>query len=261
MTHLSSAARPSAVASAPLGGSLIILELETRFDIALDGRIEREAAPDGGPGPLMFLAGYDQGVIARLGREVSDDIAEALNALVADEPPLVTPDDVPRHLEHYLDLLGAQGDVALHAGLTFHLPRGTRAPGAVQMIFSGTIEAAQLEERFAREGTPPPLAAMNIRKPADLWPPYCLVIEDGEIASMAFASRLGPRGAELGLETLPPYRGRGLAAQAVAGWSAHPALTGRTLFYSTSHSNLASQRVVAKLGLPFVGPTWGISRS
>lgn len=259
MTHPTSAAHPSAAAPAPTAWSLINLELKTRFDIAADGRIEREAAPDGGPGPLMFLAGCDKGVAVRFGREVSDDLVAELSDLAADEPPLPDPDGAPRHLDRYLALLGAGS--AAHPGLAFHLPQGTTVPGGGEMILSGTPEAARLEERFVREGVPPALVAMKIREAADLWPPYCLVLQDGEIASMAFASRLGVQGVELGLETLPPFRGRGLAALAVAGWSGHPALKDRTLFYSTARSNLASQRVVAKLGLRFLGPTWEISQA
>lgn len=259
MTHPTPAAHPSAAAPASSAWSLTNLELKTRFDIAPDGRIEREAAPDGAPGPLLFLAGCDEGVAVRFGREVSDDLAAELNALAADEPPLPDPDGAPRHLERYLALLGA-GCLA-RPGLAFHLPHGTSAPGRAEVVLSGTAEAAQLEERFACEGMPPALMAMKIREVADLWPPYCLVLEDGEIASMAFASRLGAQGVELGLETLPPFRGRGLAALAVAGWSGHPDLADRTLFYSTARSNLASQRVVAKLGLRFLGPTWEISRA
>ncbi len=259
MTHSSPAAQPSADVPAPSAWSLINLEHETRFDIAPDGRIEREAAPDGGPGPQMFLAGCAEGVAVRLGRDVRDDLAVELNDLAADEPPMPRPGDAPRHLDRYLALLGA--GCAAHPGLAFHLPHGPRPEGGAEMILSGTPEAARLEARFAREGMPPPLLAMKIREVADLWPPYCLILQDGEIASMAFASRLGRRGVELGLETLPPYRGRGLAVQAVIGWSGHPALADRTLFYSTARSNLASQRVAAKLGLRFLGPTWEISRA
>lgn len=257
MTHPTPAAPSSAAAPAPSAWSLINLEVETRFDIAPDGRIDREAAPDGSPGPLMFLAGCCEGVAMRLGRQVDQDLAAALSDLAADEPPLGDPDSAPRHLDRYLALLGP-GCVA-RRGLTYHLPHGTSAPGRAETVLSGSPEAARLEERFAREGMPPALAARNFHQVADLWPPYCLIMQDGEIASMAFASRLGERGAELGLETLTPFRGRGFAALAVAGWSSHPALAERTLFYSTAHGNHASQRVAAKLGLRFLGPTWAFA--
>ena len=46
-----------------------------------------------------------------------------------------------------------------------------------------------------------------------------------------------------------------MAAQAVASWCALPALRELTLFYSTSATNHASQRVATNLGLSFIGPT------
>src|SRR5690606_28612580 len=122
-------------------------------------------------------------------------------------------------------------------------------------------EGARLEETLIRDGMQPDLVEMGFRQVSDLWAPWCLALQDGQIASLAFAARLGGGGAELGLATLPAFRGRGLAAAATAGWSALPALAGRTLFYSTAASNLASQRVVAKLGLKFIGPTMSISRA
>ena len=108
---------------------------------------------------------------------------------------------------------------------------------------------------------PDALAALGFRSVADLWPPWCAAVVGGEVASLAFSSRLTPVGAELGLVTLPSHRGKGLAAAATAGWSALSALEGRTLFYSTARSNLASQRVAAKLGLPFICSTWEIARA
>jgi predicted GNAT family acetyltransferase len=85
------------------------------------------------------------------------------------------------------------------------------------------------------------------------WEPWCVATVDGKIAALAFAVRLGQQGAELGVNTLPAYRSRGLAAAVTAGWSAHPALQTRPLFYGTHRDNLSSQRVIARLGLPFLG--------
>ena len=88
---------------------------------------------------------------------------------------------------------------------------------------------------------------------ADFWEPWCAVVEDGEIASMCFAARLGDKGAEAGVYTFPKYRGRGLAAAVTASWSSMPSLNHRALFYSTSTSNTSSQRVAARLGLRPIG--------
>jgi hypothetical protein len=237
---------------APDARRLLELEAETRFTLK-NGRIASEGAPDNTPGPLMYMAAGR----AWITEAIDTESARRLNALVTEEPALA-PGGSPVAAERYLGMLGAR---AGHAGLSFHLPHATPRKGRSQTIASGTPAAMELQARLRRDGMPPDLLALNFREETDLWPPYCLVIEDGRIAVMAFTARLGPRGAELGLVTLPDFRGRDLAGQAVAGWSALPDLRDLTLFYSTSAENRASQRVAAKLGLPFIRPTWEISRA
>jgi len=232
---------------------LLELEAQTRF-VLNDGRIASEAPPDHAPGPLLYMAA-DRIWVAE---SVATAVADELHRLVRDEPPLIA-GRAPAGADRYLALL--PGARAAHGGLSYHLPHETRAPGTTRTLASGTVEAGELEARLEQDGMPPDLLELNFRTVADLWPPYCLVIEAGRIAALAFTARRGANGAELGLITLPAYRGRGLAAQAVAGWSALPDLRDLTLFYSTSETNLASQRVAAKLGLPFIGPTWEVARS
>lgn len=229
---------------------LLVLEAETRFTL-IDGRIASEGPPDNAAGPLMYMAAGRAWIAAT----INADIGRELKALVAEEPALA-PGRSPVAAERYLALLAAKEG---HAGLSFLLPHATPPPGSAQTISSGTPAALELEARLQRDGMPADLLALNFREVGDLWPPYCLMIDDGRIAALAFTARLGARGAELGLVTAPDFRGRGLAGRAVAGWSALPDLRRLTLFYSTSDTNLASQRVAAKLGLPFIGPTWEVS--
>ncbi|MDP1601593.1 GNAT family N-acetyltransferase [Phenylobacterium sp.] len=262
MPNTTSQAAPTGAAAPALSAwNLINIELETRFTLTPTGRIEREADPDRSPGPLMFLAGCDGGALVQFSHELEDDLVAELKALSVDEPPLSGPGQVPVHIEQYLDLLGAFGPLQNHLGLSFHLPHRSHAQVSAPLIASGTAEGDHLQATLTREGMPPALVEMGFRDAGDLWAPWCLALQDGQIASLAFAARLGGGGAELGLATLPAFRGLGLAAAATAGWSALPSLADRTLFYSTATSNLASQRVVTKLGLKFIGPTWAISRA
>lgn len=262
MPNTTSHAAPTGAAAPALSAwSLINTELETRFTLTPTGRIEREADPDRSPGPLMFLAGCESANLVQFGHGLNDDLVAELQALTADEPPLSEPGQLPLHLERYLDLLGAFGPVQAHPGLSFHLPHRSQAQVSAQLVASGTAEGDQLEAALTREGMSPALVEMGFRDVSDLWAPWCLALQDGQIASLAFAARLGGGGAELGLATLPAFRGLGLATAATAGWSALPSLADRTLFYNTATSNLASQRVVAKLGLKFIGPTLDISRA
>lgn len=243
------AARLRAALPAPDARRLLELEADTRFTLN-NGRIISEGPPDNAPGPLMYMAAGR----AWIAEAVDAETARRLNALVAEEPAL-GPGRSPVAADRYLSMLGAQ---AGHAGLSFLLPHAAPMPGGRRTLASSASATQELESRLRRDGMPPDLVALDFREVADLWPPYCLVVEDGRIAAIAFTARLGLRGAELGLVTLPDFRGRGLAGHAVAGWSALPALRDLTLFYSTSETNLASQRVAAKLGLPFIGPTWEV---
>ena len=246
MSDLQPAAPQRADMPAPAARRLLELEAETRFTLK-DGRIASEAPPDNAPGPLLYVAG---------GRVWGD---ESITPQILDELSRLARDETPGGLDRCLTLLPKSG--AASGGLSYLLPHGTQALGAARTIASGSAEAENLEARFDREGMPRDLLDLNFRQVADLWPPYCLVVEDGRVAALAFTARRGPRGAELGLVTLPGFRGRGLAGQAVAGWSVLSELRDLTLFYSTATTNLASQRVAAKLGLPFIGPTWEVAKA
>jgi len=73
------------------------------------------------------------------------------------------------------------------------------------------------------------------------------------------SARLGGRGAEAGVVTVPAHRRRGFAAAATAGWVALIAGRGLAPFYSTEAANLASQGVARRLGLTYLGATWSVS--
>lgn len=236
---------------------LVDLELRTRFDVSAAGRIECEAPPDGSPGPLMWLAGSDEGNVAAFASQLDDSLVGTLSALASYEPPLTSAGAAPAHLSRYLELLSPLGELQVQRGLSFHLP-ALAAPERASIVSSGTPEGDALTQQLTRDGMPGHLAEIGFADISDLWAPWRLVMADGQIAALAFAARLTAVGAELGLATAPAFRGRGLAAAATAAWSAHPALGKRTLFYSTAQANLASQRVAAKLGLAFIGPTFAI---
>jgi predicted GNAT family acetyltransferase len=95
----------------------------------------------------------------------------------------------------------------------------------------------------------PAMVAAGFVDAGELWPPWCVATVDGEIAAAAFAARTGAGGLEVGVYTLEAFRGRALAAAVTAAWTRLPSLQARTLFYSTSISNRASQAVTVKLGL------------
>lgn len=262
MTYEIKATAPSRAAATNLldDWALLNIEMRSRFILGPDGRLMNENDPDRSPAPLMFMAGCQAGNLVSFSREVDEATRAEITDLALSEPPLAERESTPRHLQRYIERLSRNGGASVSPGLSFHLPHGVQIDGDARLVFSDTPEGAQLLEDIATRGMPPALVEIGFHGVEDLWAPWCLALQDGEVASLAFAARLGSEGAELGLATSPPFRGRGLAAAATAGWTRHPDLAGRTLFYSTARTNLASQRVVAKLGLRFIGATMGISR-
>lgn len=61
-----------------------------------------------------------------------------------------------------------------------------------------------------------------------------------------------------GVETLAAYRGRGFAADAVAGWACAVRALGAAPFYGTTFDNISSQSVARRLSLPLVGSEFSI---
>lgn len=241
---------------------LLGLQADTGFRSDASGRISVEHDPGHRPTPRMYLARCPQGHVLRIRRDVGDDTARAIERLAADEPPLAAPDagGEPPYLAGYLRLLGAEAPIEQHElGLVWALPAGVKFDHTARLVRSATPEGDALIARLISGGMPTAMVALGFVDTDEFWPPWCVALEGGEIASIAFAARIGPNAAEVGVTTMPAFRGRGYAAAVTAGWADHPALGGRPLFYSTSGANRSSQRVVERLGLRFLGTSLRIS--
>ena len=71
---------------------------------------------------------------------------------------------------------------------------------------------------------------------------------DGQLAALAHTSARSDRCADVGVATLPEWRGQGLATAAAALVCARVLADGQTPVWSTATTNVASRRVAAKLG-------------
>lgn len=232
----------------------LFTQLRTLFLLSEAGRIERENDPDGSHGPRLWLAGSAFGNVVGVGSDVDDGVATEIEAVAATEPPFADRNGVPKHLDRYVDLLSQEAETPRQErGLTYVLPHRHPYESRVKLVDGDSPEGRRLSASFAADGMPDGLAALGFRSVADLWPPWCVVLVDGEAVSVAFAARISAAGAELGVATAEAFRGRGYAAAAAAGWSALPALRSRMLFYSADQANASSRRVVSRLGLPFLG--------
>lgn len=233
---------------------LLAIHTETGFVADPAGRALYERDPDRPLPPRLFLAGCSTGNTVLIRADVSTNVAGAIEAVAADEPPFVAPEGVPVHREEYLALLAQDAPAASEGfGLSWWVPEGLGFDHPASLVYSATPEAEWLLDRLVRQGLPEGLRGMGFRGPEDFWEPWCIALDGEEMAAIAFTARFGPRGAEVGLNTIPAFRGRGLGAAATTGWARHPALEGRIRFFSTSRANRSSQRVTERLGLSFLG--------
>lgn len=219
------------------------LDVRTIFTLSPEGRLVAENEPGGGARPpIAWLASTADRAFAWFREDVDEAAARSLRARVeASAPWLGAPP--PSWLSDAAQALSAGLGAPHHVhGLSPGVPAG-------RAIASGTPDGDALLARIAAEGPPPALAEAGFLGVDDFWAPWCAVIAQGEIASLAFAARLSPDGAEAGVHTLPARRGRGLAAQATSAWAEHPALAGKALFYSCADDNAASIAVTRRLGL------------
>ena len=231
---------------------LLQVDIDTMFVMSASGRIERENDPDRSSGPRVFFVGCPFGNLIRVRYDL-DDVAMRILEVAAEEPPWHDPDAMPACAEKIVELLSDGQAAAVSTALVYQLPNGLRYehPGAI--VRGDSDEGRQMLARLADRGMPDYMQTAGFKGAGDFWEPWCVAMDNGEIASMAFAARLGVSGAELGVYTFPKYRSRGLAAAVTAAWSSMRSLNQRALFYSTSKSNRSSQRVTARLGLRLIG--------
>ena len=78
--------------------------------------------------------------------------------------------------------------------------------------------------------------------------PWVGLAAGDRVVSLAHCARLTDRAAEVGVETEPLWRGRGLAPWTVRVWTSRMPPSERILFYSAFEDNLASHRVAAAAG-------------
>jgi hypothetical protein len=229
------------------------VQRETGFLLDARGRLLRVNSPDGLEPPRFVLAGCSGGNLASVSGKLDEATATELLGLAADEPPFCPPVAAPLHLRRYLEILGAaEAEIELDHEMAPDLPpRDVEA----KLVASDTAEGEALLESLLRGGMPSGLFDMGFVDVNEFWAPWCAALVGCEVVSIAFAARLSDAGAAVGVATAPHFRGRGLAAAAVAGWTRLPTLRRRRLFYSCKLTNHASRSVAACLGFSPFGLT------
>ncbi|HEY2049560.1 MAG TPA: hypothetical protein VGH03_09465 [Caulobacteraceae bacterium] len=229
------------------------VQRQTGFRLDARGRLKGVNSPEDARPPRFVLAGCAEGNLASVSVDLDEATAIELLSLAREEPPFWPAGAAPHHLGRYLALLAARdAEVELDHEME---PDRPPFPAPAIVVASDTAEGQALLESLRRSGMPAGLFNMGFVDVGEFWAPWCAAVVSGEVASIAFAARLSDAGAAVGVATSPAFRGRGLAAAAVAAWTRLPALARRRLFYSRRLSNRASKGVVDRLGLRAFGLT------
>jgi hypothetical protein len=193
--------------------------------------IARADAPD----LVVGFAGEQRMLLA--GASLSDELVDRLNVIPADR---ISEDQASAYIGRVDRLLASVGQWTRGGGPVYRFA-GTPSPDEMAVEITeenrGTLRKhfLWLDDEFGG------------------WGKAFAVVRDGAAVSLCFSSRLDDRSAEAGLETVPDYRGQGLAALVTQSWAASVHDSGRIPFYSTSFDNTASQAVARKLGLIQIG--------
>jgi hypothetical protein len=233
---------------------LLRLEVEALYLLTDSGRLVCRNTPGHEAAARLRLAGCRSGNDVRIRHDVGEATAQAIERLAADEAPLNAPDSRPIHLDEYLELLAAEAPVERwDLGLAWSFPDRLDFEHTATLVASDTPDGDRLLARLRERGMPPALLRAGFVDVERLWAPWCVALDADEITSVAFTAGLSLASAEVGVDTVERYRGRGLAAAVTAGWAALPAMSGRILFYSTTVDNRSSQQVTRRLGLHYLG--------
>jgi RimJ/RimL family protein N-acetyltransferase len=221
--------------------ALMELHMEAGFRHTPEGRLLETREVDPAPAPRFCLGRTRGGNLWRFRHDLPASLVRDLDALAAAEPVL---EDLPRepvYLSQYRELLQEHEEIQdTGFGPAYCFPEELSPPPQVVRITG--VNSPPLGEEFAWLGTY--LAC---------WEPALAAFIDEHAVSIGFTSRLTPRAAHAGVNTLEAFRGQGHASRVVAAWAITVREMGRVPLYNTSWDNLASQGVARRLGLRLYG--------
>jgi GNAT superfamily N-acetyltransferase len=217
-----------------------LLEIHARTLHTYDAAGRLLAINDGGrkPAARFFLGWTARDSIWRVRGDLPADLVARLGELIAAEPPGGELDRPPACLAAVRAALAAHAPVAGtdEGGPAYCFPEDIAEPAGVVAV---TPANAEVLRRWLPEWLPDAATGLPIRA----------VLVDGAAVAICACARLPSEATEAGAETHPAFRGRGYAVAAAAAWARAVRERGIIPLYSTGFSNIASQRVAAKLGL------------
>lgn len=216
------------------------LLLRALFSLDDEHRIIGTREPDPISGPMFYLIRGKRDRTCAVRSDVPLHIAQELEALAREEPPIADFRDAPVNAERYLSLVDGRVD----SGPAFQFPAEIATTSGIVFV----EDKSQLDCNFAGW----------TQDEIPYRTPIVALIEEGHAVSVCFCARRTNVAAEAGVETAPDFRGRGFAPRVVGAWALAIRASGRVPLYSTSWTNHASLAVARKLGLVPYASTWNI---
>jgi GNAT acetyltransferase-like protein len=205
------------------------------------GRIASTREPQANPGPVFFLVRSVARCAWAVRTDVAAEVADELNSLAREEPPLSDLQDAPVHADRYKSLIAGR----VKSGAAFTFPQAIDQPSDVVVV-----EDEQLLERHFQGWVVGEIGAGRA--------PVLALIENGYPVSVCFSARRSTIAAEAGVETAVGFRGRGLGPRVTAAWALAVRASGWIPLYSTDSSNEPSLAVARKLSLDPYAVDWSV---
>jgi RimJ/RimL family protein N-acetyltransferase len=200
------------------------------------------------PAPRLFLGRTREGNVWRFRTDVSEKVAAQLNGLCADEPLVAgETNQPPRHLDEFVRLLESDAPIEKMWGGPAYQFADYKVPPQNVLTVVTAENAEMLQDGFK-----------DLMPDVSVEQPFVAIIRENRAVSVCRSVRITAQAHEAGLETLPAFRGKGLAAEVTAEWAQRVRAIGAIPLYSTSWENKASQAVARKLRLRCYGSDFEI---
>jgi hypothetical protein len=204
-------------------------------------RITATREPNARPAPYFVLIRGTSNVAWGVRNDLSEEIADELDRLAGEEPPVKDFQAPPLHADAYPSLVGGQ----LRSGPAFGFPDEIARPTDVTVV-----DRLELLERNFRGWIAAEIPWCS---------PIVAVMDSGYPVSVCFcATKNSAPAVEAGVETAATFRRRGFAARVTAAWACAIRSSGGVPLYSTDWSNAASLAVARKLGLVQYASDWSL---
>jgi GNAT superfamily N-acetyltransferase len=216
---------------------LMELHVEALFTHDADAQLVAVNEPRGAAAPRFFLGRTKDGTVRRYRHDVDPDVRRQLEAASGDDALPSGALDSPLDASRYEDILARVAPVQRSwTGPAFSFPQ--ELPKTIDPV---QITAPNTQLLYPHLSAWVPDVSLN--------PPLFALTFDGQAVAVCCSVRRTSEAHEVGVETAPPFRGRGYAAQVVATWARAVRDMGRVPLYSTSWQNEASRAVARKLAL------------